>query len=207
LLTNIEGEPLKEPNYLRFIPGARKKVWLKNVLAIGLSSGFLEPLESTSIHLIQRGLSKLISWFPEKKFQQKNIDEYNRLHAHEVERVRDFVILHYKTTQRCDSEFWNYCRNMEIPPELKNKIDTFAQTGRLIELPSDSFQEASWLTVMVGQGIKPAAYDPIAELNDAGQLKTIFENMRGMIRNAAHTMPMHADYIAENCAALKDIKI
>lgn len=204
LLRNIDGEPLKDPNYIRFTTGARKKVWNKNVLAIGLASGFLEPLESTSIHLIQRGLSKLISWFPDNNFEQKNIDEYNRLHNREVERIRDFIILHYKTTARTDSEFWNYCRQMDIPDELNNKLDTFAATGRLIELPGDSFQEPSWLSVMLGQGLKPKAYDPIAEFYDLPRLKMVMEKMRGMIADAAQAMPSHTDFIAQHCAAISD---
>lgn len=204
LLKNIDGEPLKDPNYIRFTTGARKKVWNKNVLAIGLASGFLEPLESTSIHLIQRGLSKLISWFPDKKFDQKNIDEYNRIHSREVERIRDFIILHYKATARNDTEFWNYCRQMEIPEELKNKLDTFVATGRLIELPGDTFQEASWLTVMLGQGIKPVAYDPIAEFYDLPRLKMLMSKMRGMIADTAQAMPLHTDFIARHCAAVSD---
>lgn len=207
LLKNIDGEPLRDPNYIRFTTGARKKVWNKNVLAIGLASGFLEPLESTSIHLVQRGLSKLLSWFPDKKFDQKNIDEYNRIHNREVERIRDFIILHYKATQRDDSDFWNYCRTMAIPGELQNKLDTFASSGRLIELPGDTFQESSWLSVMLGQGLKPTSYDPIAEFYDLPRLKMVMEKMQGMILETAKSMPLHTEFIARHCAASTDVSV
>ncbi len=201
LLKNLDGNPQKDPNYIRFTAGARKKVWNKNVLAIGLSSGFLEPLESTSIHLIQRGLSKLISWFPDKSFEQKNIDEYNRLHNRDVERVRDFIILHYKVNDRSDSEFWRHCREMDIPDELKNKIDTFVATGRLIELAGDSFSEASWLSVLMGQGITPKSYDPVADFYDLPQLKKVMAKMREIIIQTAESMPSHSGFIAQHCAA------
>lgn len=201
LLQNIDGEALKEPSLIPFTTGRRKKIWNKNVVAIGLSSGFLEPLESTSIHLIQSGLSKLISWFPDKQFDQRIIDEYNKLHGREVERIRDFIILHYAATKRNDTEFWNYCRTMELPQELKDKMDTFAKTGRLLELPGDFFKEASWLAVMLGQGINPQSYDPIAELYDPDVLQKIMTKMRQIIETEADSMPRQADFIANNCAA------
>jgi len=201
LLENLDGKPLAKPRLIKFVTGKRKKSWNKNVVAIGLSSGFLEPLESTSIHLIQTGLAKLVNWFPDKGFEPQVIDQFNHLHSLEMERIRDFIILHYAATDRIDSEFWNYCRNMTLPNELQHKIDVFKSCGRLIELPGDFFKEASWLAVLIGQGVVPKSYDPVAELYNVGQLKELMSGMSAFIRNTVLAMPTQEQYIKNNCAA------
>jgi tryptophan halogenase len=201
LLKNLDGKALAKPRLINFVTGKRKQSWNKNVVAIGLSSGFLEPLESTSIHLVQTALAKLVNWFPDKSFDQKSIDQFNHLHSLEVERIRDFIILHYAATTRNDSEFWNYCRNMPLPADLQRKINTFKSSGRLIELPGDFFKEASWLAVLLGQGVIPNSYDPVAAFYDENKLKQLMAEMSAFVRNTALAMPTQKEYIKNNCAA------
>lgn len=201
LLSNVDGVPQSSPKKISFTTGRRKKFWNKNVVAIGLSSGFLEPLESTSIHLIQTGLAKLINWFPGLQFDQKIIDEYNHLHGVEMERIRDFIILHYSATERNDSLFWDYCRTMSIPDSLGQKISMFKECGRLMDLPGDFFKEASWLAVMLGQGVRPKSYHPIVELYDKKQLMLVMKTMREFIDMTVNSMPSQKDFIMHHCRA------
>lgn len=201
LLNNVDGAAIAEPRVIHFRTGVREKIWYKNVVSIGLSSGFLEPLESTSIHLIQTGATRLISWLTDLNFEQKVIDEFNRLHLQEVERIRDFIILHYCATERDDTEFWRYCKNMDIPDELKNKIEMFRLCGKLIDLPGDFFHHSSWLAVMLGQGILPNIYDPLTEHLQDDNLEKALTTMRELIKNTAMKMPSLGEYIAEHCSA------
>ena len=148
---------ISEPNFLKFRAGIRKKPWNKNVVALGLASGFLEPLESTSIHLIQTAIARLMTNFPDKSFNQPDIDYYNRRTRLEFEQVRDFIILHYHATERDDSPFWNYCRNMEIPQSLAERIAIYRENARLYRHDNELFSETSWFAVMHGQNIAPSA--------------------------------------------------
>ena len=201
LMKNLDGEPLADVNKLRFVTGRRKKFWNKNVVAIGLSSGFIEPLESTSIHLIQTGIAKLIALFPNRNFDQADIDKYNIQSVEEIEAIRDFIILHYKATERNDSDFWNYCRTMAIPDALHDRIELYKGNGRLYRENDELFSETSWLAVMFGQGIVPRSYHPIIDAYDSAALEKYLNGVRDVIKRSADSMPSHEDFIRQVCAA------
>jgi tryptophan halogenase len=201
LLQRLDGPPTAEPRTLRFEAGRREKLWEKNCVAIGLAGGFLEPLESTSIHLIQSGIFKLMGLFPDKGFDQREIDQYNTFLVDEYERIRDFVILHYCATERDDSEFWNHCRTMGIPDSLAGKIDLWAGKGRVFRAQHDLFTEDSWIAVLLGQRIFPQSHDPLAGMLDVGESARFIASIRDVIEKTALAMPTHEQFIARHCAA------
>ncbi|KAF0186712.1 MAG: tryptophan 7-halogenase [Hyphomonadaceae bacterium] len=201
LLANLEGEPLAEPRLIRFTTGRRKKFWAKNCVALGLASGFLEPLESTSIHLVQSGVSRLLSLFPNSGVNAAEIDEYNRQCGLEFARVRDFIILHYLANERTDSPFWTDCRNMAPPEDLVRKIALFRANGAIYRDQEDLFAEASWLQVMYGQGIEPQGYHPMADQISDTALGAFLTDLRAVIGGATAAMPAHEEYIRSHCAA------
>ncbi|HEY8708381.1 MAG TPA: tryptophan halogenase family protein [Burkholderiaceae bacterium] len=201
LLANLDGRRLAEPRQLKFVTGKRKKVWNKNCVAVGLSSGFMEPLESTSIHLIQSTIARLMSLFPTRRFDPVEIAEFNRQSDFEVERIRDFLILHYKATERDDTPFWRQCRDMEIPPELARRVELFRSHGRIYRTADELFAEAGWLQVLLGQGIVPAGHHPLAALLGDEQRTAFLEDIRNVIARSAELMPAHADFVAKHCAA------
>ena len=202
LLANLDGKLLADPRGLRFVTGRRKLFWNANVIAIGLSSGFIEPLESTSLHLIQAGISKLLAFFPTLDFDPAVRDEYNRVAITEVERIRDFVILHYKLTQRDDSALWRDCAAMDIPDTLAWKIDHFRRDGKLLSRDMDLFGPPSWLAVHVGQFNLPERLDPLLDYGEGpAKSRAFVEQLAAAVARAAETMPTHADYIAHHCAA------
>ena len=200
LLANLDGAPLAEPNQLRFTTGMRRKFWDRNVIAIGLSSGFMEPLESTSLHLIQAGISKLLALFPDRSFDPMVIDEYNHIARTEFERIRDFLILHYKLTRRDDTEFWRYCRDMEVPDTLSFKIEHFRRYGRHIAREMDLFGAPSWHAVHIGQGNIPEQFDPVAGFRDQGPEEWLGKLRAAMAAEAAK-QPTHREFIERNCRA------
>lgn len=199
LLENIEGKPLSDPRLLRFTTGMRKKIWNKNCVSIGLSGGFLEPLESTSIYLIQTAILKFIRSFPDRNFEQVHIDEYNRQMASKYEEARDFLVLHYNATTRDDTPFWDYCRNMAIPDELKRRIEFFRNSGAVSFKRSELFIEHNWLAVLIGQGIIPERYDPRVDGMNIEEIQKIMLQMRTHIRQQAEFMPAHAKTLADYC--------
>ncbi len=201
LLDNLDGKPLADPRPLKFTTGRRKQFWIGNCVAVGLSSGFLEPLESTSIHLIHTAVSRIISFFPHAGFDAADIAEYNAMTQWEYERIRDFLILHYKATVRDDSEFWNYCRTMSIPDTLQRKIDLFRSNGRVFRELQELFAEPSWLQVMIGQRIMPQGYHPFADLRTEDDVEAYVRDVANVIAKCVNVMPTQAAYIAEHCAA------
>lgn len=202
LLTNLDGEPLADLNKLRFETGRRNKFWNKNVVAIGLSGGFIEPLESTSIHLIQSGIAKLIGLFPNLDFDQVGIDKYNEQSIYEIEAIRDFIVLHYKATQRDDTPFWNYCRTMAVPDTLQNKIDLFKSSGRIYRENEELFSEPSWLAVMFGQGIVPKSYHPVVDAYESDALHKYLSGIADVIHRSVDSMSPHEEFIKQHCAAI-----
>ena len=200
LVANLDGDQLSDPRLLRFTTGRRKSYWIKNVVAIGLSSGFLEPLESTSLHLIQAGISKLLAFFPDRNFDPLTIAEYNRIAVAEVERIRDFIILHYKLTQRNDSPLWRYCAAMDVPDTLALKIEHFSSYGRLIAREMDLFAPASWLAVHIGQLNFPQRTDPLAEHRGIDGREWLGKLRAAMIAEASRQLT-HEAFIAQHCKA------
>jgi len=201
LLENLEAEPLDAPRRLSFTTGRRKQAWSRNVVSMGLSSGFVEPLESTSIHLIQSGIAKLIALFPDKRFNPVERDEYNRQMQDLFEDVRDFIILHYNATTRDDSDFWNQCRTMRIPDSLQAKIDLFRAKARVFREGFDLFATTSWVAVMLGQHIVPDEHEPAADALDEERVSAALEEMRIGYLETAQAMPSQAEFIARCCAA------
>jgi tryptophan 7-halogenase len=200
LLANLDGKPLADPKPLRFVTGRRNQSWNKNVIAVGLSSGFMEPLESTSLHLIQANISKLLALFPDRDFDPLISDEFNRIATTETERIRDFLILHYKLTQRDDSALWRYTSNMAIPDSLQYKIDHFRRYGRLIAREMDLFGPASWSAVHIGQLNIPERVDPLLDFrgNDGREW---MGKLQAAMTHEASRMPTHQEFIDEHCKA------
>jgi tryptophan 7-halogenase len=198
LLANLDGEPLAEPRLLRFVTGRRKKAWNANCIALGLASGFMEPLESTSIHLIQSGISKLLALFPDQSFSAVERDEYNRLAQLQWEQIRDFLILHYVRNDRPEP-FWRRCAAMDIPDTLRRKIALFQGKGRLFRYDDELFSDANWTAVMIGQGLIPQGYDALADTIDDAQVRQMFSRISDVFRNTARQMPAHSGYIERHC--------
>jgi tryptophan halogenase len=201
LNADLDAEPLSEPNFLRFKAGVRRKPWDKNVVSLGLASGFLEPLESTSIHLVQTAVARLLANFPDRSFNQPDIDHYNRRTILEFEQVRDFIILHYKATDRTDSPFWNYCRTMEVPRTLTDRIAIYRENARLYRHDNELFSETSWLAVLHGQNVAPQRYHPIADIIPDGELDDRMERIAAVMRTCASRMPLHQELIDRHCRA------
>ncbi|MFA6124765.1 MAG: tryptophan halogenase family protein [Sphingomonas sp.] len=199
LFGNIEGTVLTEPNHIRFVTGARRRQWHRNVVAIGLSGGFMEPLESTSIHLIQRAILRLIRMMPAGAISPRDIAEFNDQQFADMEQIRDFLILHYKATNRRDSAFWRQCAGMAIPDSLAQKIALFRETGRVFRRNEELFAENSWVQVMMGQGIEPAAYHPIAAKLRDEELAKFLTTLRENVARTVAGLPAHGDYVAQFC--------
>ncbi|MDP5211540.1 tryptophan 7-halogenase [Pseudoalteromonas tunicata] len=201
LQTNINGEPLGEIRKITFKPGRRKQIWHKNCFALGLASGFLEPLESTSISLVQTAIAKLLTFFPDCSFNQADINEVNRLHNLELENISDFLILHYKLSARCDTPFWQACQNMAIPESLQHKIDLFKSRGHIAMYDQESFEHASWLTFYDAYQLKPRRLDPRAWVVPEAMLLQKLQQIQNSISEATIPVISHQAFITKHCAA------
>ena len=201
LRDNIDGEATAEPNFLRFVTGRRKKFWNRNVVALGLAAGFMEPLESTSIHLVGSGLSKLVALLSLNEVTQTQEDAFNRLTVKEYARIRDFIILHYWATERDDSDLWKYCRAMDVPDTLKEKVELFRLNGQVFREEDELFTATSWVAVMMGQRIMPRSHAAMAEALDSPQVRQEVDEIDKSIRYLVGSMPQHADYLQRYCPA------
>jgi tryptophan halogenase len=201
LSEQMESEPLSKPNFLRWKTGMRKKGWNKNCIAIGLSAGFVEPLESTGLHLIQSAIAKLMGLFPHNGFDQIDIDTYNNQSKTELEYIKDFIVLHYKATDRDDSEFWRFCRDMKVSDRLQAKIDLYKANGRIYRENVELFNETSWLAVMHGQGLKPKGYHPLVDVLDENEIQRRLDHIKSVIDKSVETMPLQKDFIEKYCKA------
>lgn len=196
LLANLDGPALGDPRPLRFTAGHRRRAWIGNVVALGLAGGFLEPLESTSIHLVQSAIARLLTYWPSRRFDSIEIDRFNAAHVEDYRDIRDFLVLHYKATERTDTAFWEYCRTLEPPPGLADKLAMFQANGRIFREGGELFTETNWLAVMAGQGVVARGYHPAADLlSDAETLERL-EHIRRVVAETAMLLPRQDDYLA-----------
>jgi tryptophan halogenase len=202
LLANLDGAALSDPKLIKFTAGRRREIWKRNCVALGLSSGFLEPLESTSIHLVESGIGRLIELFPDRSFEPKLAAEYNRLMARSYESIRDFIILHYHASRR-EGELWRYCQNMPIPEGLRHQIELFKASGVVALTDSGSFAEPSWISIYFGLGMFPRRHDPMADLIEAPVLSRELARRARIVDGAAHSLPMHSAFIDRYCRATR----
>lgn len=200
LLSDVQGGTITDPKIVRFKTGKRRKNWNKNCVAVGLASGFLEPLESTSIHLIMTSITRILQMFPSSgEMIPSVIDEYNNQAASEVEKIRDFIILHYKATERNDSAFWRYCKNMEIPESLAHRIKLFKEAGKSYQTEGELFRLDSWTQVMLGQGIVPQQYQPIVGTMPPKELESFLNGLKKQVASTVDSLPVHGDFVRQYC--------
>jgi tryptophan halogenase len=195
LRANVAGEALAEPRLLRFRTGRRREAWRHNVVSLGLAAGFMEPLESTSLHLVQTGIERLLRLLPDRHHDPLNAEEFNRATAAEWARIRDFLILHYHANRR-PQPFWQACANAPIPDELAYKIKHFIADARLVSPQDELFRNPSWLAVYLGQGVIPRGYDRLADARPDVDAPAQLLKLRELMRAAAETFPTHDAYIA-----------
>ncbi len=194
-LGQLKGELLTEPWLVRFRPGRRRKSWDKNVIALGLAGGFIEPLESTSLHMIMIGVTRLLQLFPFGGVNPTLQDRFNHLADQEIIRIRDFIVLHYKLTERTDSPYWDRCRTMDIPDSLAQRIELFRETAQVYQVPGELFQVDSWLQVMLGQRLTPKAHHQLGRMLTPAQLRQSLEDLKGHVDRALIRMPSHQDFV------------
>jgi tryptophan halogenase len=198
---SLDGEPITTPRTLRFVAGHRRKFWNGNCVALGLAQGFLEPLESTSIHLVQRGLALLLKLWPDRNFDQAEQEQYNSMLAFEYERIRDFILLHYLPTRRDDSSFWRQVQAIEPPESLKRRMELFESHGRIFRDENELFPVQSWLYIFMGQGMTPRRPDPLVRTLDPKEIDGHLESLRSLVANCVEAMPAHEAFIAAHCAS------
>jgi tryptophan halogenase len=201
LLERLDSPALADPKILRFTAGKRRTTWIKNCLAVGLSGGFLEPLESTSIHLVQVAIVKLLDLFPQKDCHPAILKRFNAEMDELYEGIRDFIIAHYKVTERDDTPYWNYCRNMSIPDSLQTRLELFRERGEVQPATHGLFHDTNWFAILYGQGIEPLDYHPLADAMSEDDLNLTLARIRGLIRKRVDALPKHGDYLRSSGAA------
>lgn len=199
LTNNLEGEMITDPKFIRFTTGARERQWEKNCVTLGLSGGFMEPLESTSIHLIQRSILRFLRMVPSDEISMADVKEFNEQTFEDMDKIRDFLIMHYCVTDRRDTEFWRYVSNMQIPDSVQQKIDLFSDTARVFRKNEELFAENSWIQCMMGQGIIPKSYHPIADKMTDEELKYFLGTIKNNISRTVSTLPIHGEYVKRYC--------
>lgn len=204
LLQNIQGDLRTEPRVIKFRTGRRRKIWSKNCVALGLASGFIEPLESTSIHLVMMGVTRLMQMFPYAGISEAVVAEYNHLANEELEKIRDFIILHYKATSRTDTPFWRYCKNMEVPDSLRQRLDIFIDEAQAYQAGGELFRVDSWVQVMMGQGIIPKSYHPFARSMPEADLRAFLIQLKNKINQTVEKLPEHETFVRSYCASMMD---
>ena len=200
LLNNIEGKPITEPRPIKFRTGQRRRYWVKNCVALGLASGFIEPLESTSIHMIQQGITWLLRLFPNGGIRAVDVHAYNEQLTKESEYIRDFIVMHYHLTAREDSAFWRYCKNMEIPASLQQRLDLFRESGTVLDSQDDLFAENSWVQVMLGQGIMPKQYHSIVDMMSDAELQQFLSAQQQKVTALVPQLPSHGEFVRKYCS-------
>ncbi|MDZ4350573.1 MAG: tryptophan halogenase family protein [Xanthomonadaceae bacterium] len=203
LLDNLEGRPITDPRPIRFTTGRRRRQWHRNCVSLGLSSGFLEPLESTSIHLIQNGIIRLIKMFPRDGIEPTQVEQFNRESRDEIERIRDFIILHYHLNRRSDSPYWADCREMTVPDSLRHKIELFSRDALVFRDNNELFSDISWVAVMIGQGLQPAGYHPVVDTLDDTQIRDMMKRVRIDIARAVESSTSHEQHLRARCSGSK----
>ncbi|HVY85548.1 MAG TPA: tryptophan halogenase family protein [Caulobacterales bacterium] len=201
LVSRLDGPLSGKPRRLKFVTGMRKEAWKKNCLSLGLASGFLEPLESTSIHLIQSGIGRLFLLFPRSGFDPAMIEKYNAMSRTEYEHIRDFLVLHYKATEREDTPFWRHCRQLPLTDSLQERWDLYRREGHLVIYPNELFKESSWFAVFTGQGVAPQSYHPFADNVPEAELERRLSLISGDVMKRVYNLPTHEQYIAQYCAS------
>ena len=199
LLKNITGKAINEPRVIKYRTGKRRKAWNKNCVALGLSSGFVEPLESTSIYLFMMGIIRLMRLFPDNGVKQSSVDEYNQQTNVELEKIRDFIILHYHATERDDSPFWRYCKNMDIPETLKHRLEIFRDNAQAFQVDGELFRVDSWTQVMLGQRIRPESYHPIVKTMSDPELTNFLNGYRAQVQQVVTNLPSHKMFVEKYC--------
>ena len=202
LLENIEGKRLNEPRVIKFKTGQRRKRWNKNCIAMGLSSGFIEPLESTGIHLFQKAILRLLLLFPSQGIKQSDVDEYNLQTKEEADNIKDFIVLHYHLTERNDTPFWRYCKTMDVPESLKHRMALFKESAQVYERDEDLFGDASWVQVMMGQGLMPQGYHPIVDLMGDDELRNFLIKIESGVKRKVQSWPDHNEFIKRYCPSI-----
>ena len=198
LLSDVEGDALSEPRVINFTTGHREKLWHKNCVALGLAGGFIEPLESTALHLVQQGIMQLIKYFPSYGINDLEVAQYNDYMTADYQDIRDFIILHYCQTQRDDSPFWQHCKSMELPVSLEKRMALFSKTGRFVQRKDEIFSD-SWLQVMIGQGIVPKQHHPLADELTTEALQAFLSDIEQDIKNKVNALPSHQEYLQRYC--------